>query len=118
MQRRIEMITSTKDDGVELRSPEVGRFTCALDRGSLVAPGAICGMITTLGETVVLVVPRGVSGRVVSEKPERVHAPVGYGDVLYELVRMGAGDASDVTLAATTTTEDGGALVFRSEHRQ
>lgn len=90
MQRRVELLLSEEDGIVRLRSPEVGRFTCALGKDNLLVTGATAGMILTLGETVDLVVPRGVAGRITSELPERVHDPVGYGDVLYELAPLDA----------------------------
>jgi biotin carboxyl carrier protein len=93
MMRKVELLAGDRDGGVVLRSPGVGYFTSALPAGSLVGPGAGAGMIRVLGETVVLVVPRGVTARVVSERPERVHHPVGYGDVLYELAPIEAGVA-------------------------
>jgi len=114
MQRRIELLSEERDGGVVLLSPEVGLFTCALDRGNLIAPGTLVGRIVTLGETVELVAPRGVTGRIVSDKPERVREPVGYGDVLYELVHLDA-DLGDGSEERDATASDG-ALTFDSPH--
>ncbi len=95
MQRKVELIVGEVGETLVLRSPEVGRFTCALDRGNLVSPGEHAGRLRTLGETVELVVPAGVTGRVTNDKPERVHQPVGYGDVLYELAPIDALEGVD-----------------------
>ncbi len=114
MQRRIELLSEERDGGLVLLSPEVGHFTCALDRGNLVAPGTLVGRILTLGETVELVTPHGVTGRIVSDKPERVHEPVGYGDVLYELVGLEAAALADAE--GETHAESGSALTFDSPY--
>ena len=115
MQREVELLVGDKDGRRVLRAPEVGRFTCALDRSNLVSPGARAGMIRTLGETVSLVVPRGVFGRVANDKPERVHEPVGYGDVLYELEPLeGVGDAEAQGEGQAAGLADGS--VFRAPH--
>jgi biotin carboxyl carrier protein len=76
-----------------LSSPTVGVFTRALPEGAVVTPGAGAGVLLVLGRAHELVVPAGATGRVISARPDRVHAPVGYGDVLYELAAF-AGAAS------------------------
>jgi len=68
-----------------LTSPGVGLFTDAAGKGTVLVPGQRAGFLITLGRAAPLVVPAGVSGAVRSERPEAVHAAVGYGAVLYEL---------------------------------
>lgn len=94
MERRLELEVAEDAGQIVLRSPEVGLFTRALPRGAIVAPGETAGVIVTLGRAFELVVPsgsagdvapEGARGEVVSDPPERVHHPVGYGDVLYRL---------------------------------
>lgn len=55
-------------------------------------PGQAAGVLTTLGRSQTLTVPDGVRGLVTSERPELVHAPVGFGTVLYELAPLAAGE--------------------------
>ena len=71
-----------------LRAPEAGVFTCSLAPGAALAPGQPAGVLIRLGRATSLVVPAGVHGVVTSPRPERVHAPVGAGEVLYELAQI------------------------------
>ena len=112
MDRHVELLLSKEDGALRLRSPEVGLFTCALVRGSLVAPGARAGRILALGETITLVVPPGAMGRVVIDRPERVHHPVGYGDTIYELEPIGDVAAEE----AAEGREETGDLVLRAPY--
>ena len=114
MKRKVELLVLREDERILLRSPEVGLFTCALDRESLVGQRAPAGVVITLGETVELVVPSGVFGRVISPRPERVRAPVGYGDVLYELAPLESIEGADT--AAAGASADSGAPVFPAPH--
>ncbi|HED65955.1 MAG TPA: hypothetical protein ENJ09_10425 [Planctomycetes bacterium] len=113
MDRHVELLLSKEDGALRLRSPEVGLFTCALVRGSLVAPGARAGRILALGETITLVVPPGAMGRIVVDRPERVHQPVGYGDVIYELEPIGDVAADE---AASEEQEQASDLVLRAPY--
>ena len=108
----LELDAERQGERYLLRSPEVGRFTLALDRGAAVAPGQDAGVLVRLGVATRLVVPAGVAGRVVGDRPELVRAPVGHGDVLYEIDPAGVelGDA----LAAEDAAASDGAAVLRS----
>jgi len=109
------MLASEPDDdgATRLLSPEVGRFTGVLGRGQLLVTGTEAGQILALGETIELVVPKGVSGRIVSEPPALVRHPVGYGDVLYELAALeGASFSAPVEAPAAAS----GLLSFRAPH--
>src|SRR5262245_6323439 len=114
MAQILELLSETDGERVLLRAPEVGYFTCSLSAGALVAPKALAGVIHSLGRRFQLVVPPGVSGRIASARPERVHEPVGWGTVLYELAPLEAGAASAAeshkTPAATA------ALVLRAPY--
>jgi len=90
-----------------LLAPEVGLFTEAHAPGALLGPGQNAGALLAAAGATRLVVPEGVRGRVVNELRERVQAPVGYGEVLYELagIEEGAGDAAAV--GAGAADEDG-----------
>ena len=78
---------------VELLAPEVGLFTRALPAGHALAPGQAAGALLSLGRAYTLVAPEGASGKITSPAPERVHAPVGIGDVLYVLAPGAAASA-------------------------
>ena len=117
MQRRLSLLLEppTADGRIRLAAPEVGTFTRALARGALLAPGTEAGVLASLGRAWTLVVPEGASGRVVSERPARVHEPVGYGTVLYELEPLSSADgagthAGEKSVAAST------GLVFRAPY--
>jgi biotin carboxyl carrier protein len=77
--------------GLLLCAPTVGVLTQALPEGRALTPGAPAGVLLQLGRVIELVTPPGVCGRVVSARPERVHRPVGYGEVLYALAPFAAG---------------------------
>jgi biotin carboxyl carrier protein len=77
---------------LRLLSPGVGWFTAARGRGDLVAPGVPAGVLLVLGRSFELVAPSDALGRVGNEPPPRTRAPVGWGDVLYEIEPIGAGE--------------------------
>ena len=93
MGARLELLVVHDGERIQLRSPEVGFFTCALPAGALLGPGAVAGVLHALGKEVELAVPAGIQGRIVSSAPEPVQLPVCYGTVLYELDPLEAGSA-------------------------
>lgn len=113
MSETLELLLDKDDGKLRLRSPEVGWFTCALAEGALVGPRARAGVVHTLGRRIELVVPAGVSGRVASARPEQVHAPIGYGSVLYELEPLAAEAA---TAQERSTSAPSAALVLRAPY--
>jgi biotin carboxyl carrier protein len=88
------------DERVRLVAPAVGYLTCALERGAALAPGQPAGVLLCLGQATTLIVPEGTHGIVVSARPERVHAPVGYGDLVLELDPSGVSGVGARTDAA------------------
>jgi biotin carboxyl carrier protein len=90
---KLELLTARDGERVRLSSPDVGWFTEARGTGSMLASGERAGVLIALGRSIELVVPEEVSGVVTSPMPERVHWPVGYGDVLYELAPIEASGA-------------------------
>jgi acetyl-CoA carboxylase biotin carboxyl carrier protein len=115
MTESLELLLGRAGERPALLSPEVGFFSCALPRGALLTPRAPAGVLHSLGRRFDLVVPSGVSGRVVSERPERVLAPVGYGSVLYELEPLGTG-ASDGAESSQARAPSAGALLLRAPY--
>ena len=91
MRAKIELVAERVGDALRLLAPDVGLFTRALEAGAALAPGQRAGTLLRLGRAADLVVPHGASGVVTSPRPERVRAPVGYGDLLYELAPLETG---------------------------
>jgi biotin carboxyl carrier protein len=83
-----EFIVERQEQRIFLRAPEVGTFTCVVEEGAVLTPGSRAGVLHRLDVAFELIVPAGVTGRIVSIPPERVHAPVEYGAVLYELAPL------------------------------
>lgn len=103
-----ELLVRREGEATWLASPDVGLFTNAQHAGSLLGPGQFAGTLLAHGRQTKLLVPAGVCGRVTNERPERVHAPVGYGATLYELAPIEAGVALESEAAAEG---DGSALI-------
>lgn len=106
----LELLVERDGEAVRLLAPDVGLYTCAPARGSALAAGQDAGVLRRLGREARLVVPAGVAGVVTSERPDRVLAPVGYGEVLLELRPMEGADA--LAPEDTTGAEEG--LVLRA----
>ena len=93
MKTEIELQVAREGERTLLRCPGVGIFTCAVPAGRVLVGGEQAGVLTTLGVSRALTVPKGARGRIASPIPERVHEPVEYGQVLYELEAIGDADA-------------------------
>ena len=107
----LELLVERGGERTRLRSPEVGTFAGALPPGTVLVPGQRAGTISTLGRPRALVVPAGTGGRIASEPPALTRAPVGYGDVLYELEPAEVGAAAPATAAPSASIRSG-ALVL------
>jgi acetyl-CoA carboxylase biotin carboxyl carrier protein len=113
MDEPVELLREETEGRVRLLSPGVGLFTGAAHPGHVLTEREHAGWLVTLERAVSLRVPEGVSGVVSSPSPERIRAPVGWGDVLYELEPLER--AGTVASKHTTKARDpGGALVLRS----
>jgi len=112
MRERLELRAERDGVRVTLRAPEVGVYTSGLERGAIVTPGTIVGVLTQLGVRRALVVPAGVEGRVATEAPERRHHPLGFGDVVLEIEEVrGTGSTAAAATAAAATATPGGLVV-------
>lgn len=112
-QRSLDLLAEVQDDGhVRLLAPDVGEVTAVLDAGAAVAPGQTAGVLLSLGRAVTLRVPEGVQGFVVSRRPERVHAPVGHGDVVLEVDPTAVGGAPRSRVSESAASDV--ALVVRA----
>ncbi len=88
MRDSIELLVERDGETTRLLSPGVGAFTCAAPSGSLLGAGQDAGVLIVTGRPLYLRVPAGIAGRITSATPERVHQPVGYRTVLYELASV------------------------------
>jgi len=68
--------------------------------GSVVGAGSCVGHLVTLGRPLALLLPAGIAGVVRAQPHERVRAPVGFGDLLYELEPLGSAAVLDRAAAA------------------
>lgn len=107
----LELLLQSGPDGVRLLAPDAGLFTCALPRGTALASGARAGVLQRLGRSEDLLVPAGVIGVVVNDRPDRVHDPVGHGQVLYELAPL---DGEAATALKEQDDDAQGGLVLRA----
>lgn len=90
---------------LKLLSPGVGWFTLARSPGEVLSAGEVAGVLITLERSTKLVVPTGVTGRIVSELPELVRTPVDVSTVLYKLEAVTA-DSNDGEAAAAEAEAD------------
>ncbi|MDA1266908.1 MAG: hypothetical protein O2816_17645 [Planctomycetota bacterium] len=107
---KLELLAERTGDGVTLASPEVGYYTCAPSKGCALIPGQRAGVLRSLGREIDLVVPAGIWGIVTLDPPERVLAPVGYGDRLLVLSPLAEGAA--ILVEEDAASEQG--LVLRA----
>jgi acetyl-CoA carboxylase biotin carboxyl carrier protein len=95
--------------GTVLRAPKVGLFSDPPEPGLLVEPGSAIGTMTQVSRRFVLVVPPGVSGRVVIAGRAQDALPVEYGETLFAIspfegVSPAAGaDAADTAVPTAGT---------------
>lgn len=85
----------TADGELLLSSPAVGFYGFAPRVGEVLVGGSRVGRLTTLGRTVELLVPKGVTGRVAERQLATRSDPVEYGQVLLRLVPVEAGDVGE-----------------------
>ncbi len=97
-----------------LLSPAAGVFTRALGRGAALVAGQAAGVLVRLDRAALLVVPPGANGLVANERPERVHAPVSYGELIYELAPFSGAAEIAPRAADPAARSPSGALVVRS----
>lgn len=109
----LELLVEPAPDGLRLRCPAVGLWTAAVPSGRVLTPGAPAGVLLVLGRAHPLRTPEGVVGVVRSAAPERVHQPVGYGEVLYELGAL-EGEAATRLVAPQEDALTATGLVLRS----
>jgi acetyl-CoA carboxylase biotin carboxyl carrier protein len=83
------------DGELLLCSPAVGRYGFAPRVGEVVVGGSRVGRLNSLGRTVELVVPHGVTGRVAERQLATRSDPVEYGQVLLRLVPVEASEVGE-----------------------
>ncbi|HVS11006.1 MAG TPA: hypothetical protein VMS76_14145 [Planctomycetota bacterium] len=110
----LEMRAEQAGELVRLLSPGVGLFTGSALAGEVLTPGRRAGFLLLLGRASPLVVPGGVVGTVRSQPPERVHEPVGFGSVLYELSGLEGAGLAGTPPGASDAVAGEGALLLRA----
>jgi len=108
----LELGLAQRDGRTCLVSPAVGLLTRARAQGEALVAGEECGVLLVLGRAHTLVAPTGVSGRIASAAPERLHAPLGFGDLVYVLEPLGGASAPPTESAPLPESASG--LVLRS----
>jgi len=83
------------DGELLLKSPAVGWYGFAPRVGEVVVGGSRVGRLSSLGRTVELLVPRGVTGRIAERQLATRSDPVEYGQVLLRLVPVEAADVGE-----------------------
>ena len=71
-----------------VRAPKVGLWSDPPREGEVVTPGSSAGTLRQLNRRLTLVMPEGVSGRVVFEQAASGTRPVAYGDLLFRVVAV------------------------------
>ena len=108
----LDLVLAQEGGRQRLLAPAVGLLTRAHAQGELLAEGQECGVLLVLGRAHTLLAPPGASGRIANAPPERLQAPLGFGDLVYELEPLGAGAPRPA--AAQPAAQSAGGLVLRA----
>ena len=99
-------------EGLELCAPDVGQWQRQVEVGDLLRAGQILGSLERLGQRVLLRVPKGGRGAVVSVRGDEARdVPVGFGTALVVVDPSLAG--VEVASSSAGADEESGAPVFR-----
>ncbi|MBK7645153.1 MAG: hypothetical protein IPJ19_19260 [Planctomycetes bacterium] len=108
----LELVLAEEGGRQRLYSPALGLLTLARAQGEVLVEGEECGVLLVLGRALALRVPAGALGRIDNAPPERLRAPIGFGELVYELGALGAGLARAGAAPELAQTASG--LVLRS----
>jgi biotin carboxyl carrier protein len=112
MQPELQLQVAEGGGRQRLLAPAPGLFTGARAAGEVHVEGERCGTLLILGRAHALVVPAGAQGRIANTAPERLHAPLGFGDLVYELEPLGAVPSRPAAAQAPAQSASG--LVLRA----
>ena len=108
MRRQVEALVSSRDNGELLvQAPAVGLYGFAPRVGEVLVGRSRLGRLTTLGVTVDLVLPSGVTGRVAERVAVTRHDPVEYGQALLRLVTVQADEVGEGVVSAAEAAAHG-----------
>lgn len=106
--REVEVIVEQGNDSGNflVKSPGVGIWSRAPRVGGVLVAGSRVGRLTSLGRTIELVLPRGVSGRIAERMLRHRQDPVDYGQVLLRLTSVDASEAVAAAESAPKSSTD------------
>jgi acetyl-CoA carboxylase biotin carboxyl carrier protein len=100
VREQIEALVERRDGGeVVVGSPKVGLYGFAPRVGEVLVGGSRVGRVTCLGRTADVVLPAGVTGRLVERVLDTRSDPVGYGDTLLRLMPVEAAEVGNGVLS-------------------
>jgi len=84
-----------EDGSVQVLAPGVGTWTDLPRPAELLGPGSRIGFLERLNRSVRLLLPDGVSGRVIDGLPHKRAVHVEHGEILFVLTPLAEGDTGD-----------------------
>jgi acetyl-CoA carboxylase biotin carboxyl carrier protein len=97
------------DGQLRVVSPAVGWWSQHPHRGALVGPGSRVGMLQTLNHRFALVLPDGAAGQAAGDLPADRAVPVEFGQTLFDLVTVHAGEETGMLADARRLGHPAGA---------
>jgi biotin carboxyl carrier protein len=108
MRRQVEALVANRDNGeILVQAPAVGLYGFAPRVGEVLVGRSRLGRLTTLGVTVDLILPSGVTGRVAKRVAVTRHDPVEYGQSLLLLVPVQADEVGEGVVSAAEAAARG-----------
>jgi acetyl-CoA carboxylase biotin carboxyl carrier protein len=108
MGSKLPALVQTNDtDRTQILSPSVGWWSAMPKIGDVVGPGSQIGVLCRLRQQFKLVLPEGISGRVVDGLPAHKIEGVEYGQALFRIAPLSLGESpgeNSQTVAGTTAT--------------
>lgn len=106
---RLARVDRGEDGRLRVLSPGVGWWSDHPHTGELVGAGSRVGTFAHLSRRDALVLPQGAAGRVVGSLPRDRAVPVEYGQLLFQLAPLGAGEQDALQAALGAAGDAAGA---------
>jgi biotin carboxyl carrier protein len=104
------LVATDGEPGTMLRAPKLGVWSSHPQDGAFVEAGSVVGTLAQLTRRFRLVVPEGVSGRVVIARGSRDALPVDYGEALFRVVPVASMTQAAAESLGTVAVAPEGAL--------